>query len=77
MPLTSYRKPEYREFTAAEGWCNRQLNRRRWLVEQGIAHLRSRKVLRTGYRRPLHPIDWTLQRVIRLQMYRYHPKETF
>jgi hypothetical protein len=53
VPLTPYRKPEYRELTAAEGLFNRQVNQRRWVVEQGIAHLRSWKILATGYRRPL------------------------
>lgn len=76
-PLTPFRKPAYRELTVAELWFNRQVNRRRYVVERGIAHLRSWKVLKTGYRRPLHLIDRTLQCVIRLQMYRHHSKETF
>ncbi|MFG3343168.1 transposase family protein [Glycomyces sp. NPDC048151] len=77
VPLTPYRKPEYRELTAAEGLFNRQVNQRRWVVEQGIAHLRSWKVLATGFRRPLPKADRTLQTVIKLQMYRHHSKEAF
>ncbi len=77
VPLTPYRKPEYRELTAAERLFNRQVNRRRWVVEQGIAHLRSWKVLATGYRRPLPKADRTLQTVIKLQMYRHHSEATF
>ena len=77
VPLTPYRKPEYRELTAAERLFNRQVNRRRWVVEQGIAHLRSWKVLATGYRRPLPKADRTLQTVIKLQMYRHHSEAAF
>ena len=77
VPLTPFRKPAYRELTVAERWFNRQVNRRRSVVERGIAHLRSWKVLKTGYRRPLHLIDRTLQCVIRLQMYRHHSNEAF
>jgi hypothetical protein len=77
VPLTPYRKPEYRGLTAAEGLFNRQVNQRRWVVEQGIAHLRSWKILATGYRRPLPKADRTLQTVIRLQIYRHHSEATF
>lgn len=77
VPLTPYRKPEYRDLTDTELLFNRQVNRRRWVVERGIAHLRSWKILKTGYRRPLHRADRTLQTVIRLQMYRLHSQEAF
>jgi hypothetical protein len=77
VPLTPYRKPEYRELTVAELLFNRQVNHRRWVVEQGIAHLRSWKVLATGYRRPLPKADRTLQTVIKLQMYRHHSEAAF
>jgi hypothetical protein len=77
VPLTPYRKPDYRELTAAERLFNRQVNQRRWVVEQGIAHLRSWKVLATGYRRPLPKADRTLQTVIKLQMYRHHSQAAF
>jgi hypothetical protein len=77
VPLTPYRKPEYRDLTVAERLFNRQVNGRRWVVEQGIAHLRSWKVLATGYRRPLPKADRTLQTVIKLQMYRHHSEAAF
>lgn len=77
VPLTPYKKPEYRELTVAERWFNRQVCRRRWVVEQGIAHLRTWKILKTGYRRPLHKADRTLQTVIKLQIYRHHSDEAF
>jgi hypothetical protein len=77
VPLTPYRKPEYRDLTLAERLFNRQVNQRRWVVEQGIAHLRSWKVLATGYRRPLLKADRTLQAVIKLQMYRHHSEAAF
>jgi hypothetical protein len=53
VPLTPYRKPEYRDLTVTEGLFNRHVNQRRCVVEQGISHLRSWKILTTGYRRPL------------------------
>ncbi|MQM25643.1 transposase family protein [Glycomyces albidus] len=77
VPLTPYRKPEYRELTATELLFNRTVNRRRWVVEQGIAHLRSWRVLATGYRRPLSKADRTLQTVLKLQMYRHHSQAAF
>lgn len=77
VPFTPCRKPDYREFTTAELLFNRQVNRRRWVVEQGIAHLRSWKILKTGYRRPLHKADRTLQTVLKLQIYRRHSREAF
>ncbi|GAB3993925.1 hypothetical protein GCM10029992_06870 [Glycomyces albus] len=77
VPLTPFKKPEYRELTVAERLFNRGVNRRRWIVEQGIAHCRSWKVLGTGYRRPLRKADRTLQTVLKLQMYRHHSKEAF
>ena len=77
VPLTPYRKPEDRDLTAAEGLFNRQVNQRRWVVEQGIAHLRSWKILTTGYRRPLPKADRTLPTVIKLQMYRHHSQAAF
>jgi hypothetical protein len=77
VPLTPYRKPEYRDLTAAECPFNRQVNQRRWVVEQSIAHLRSWKILTTGYRRPLPKADRTLPTVIKLQMYRYHSAAAF
>ncbi|WP_158630314.1 transposase family protein [Glycomyces terrestris] len=49
VPLTPYRKPECRELTVAERLFNRQVNRRCWVVEQGIAHPPSWKVLAIGY----------------------------
>jgi len=75
VALTPYKKPEYRDLTTAELLFNQQVNRRRWVIEQGIAHLRSWKVLKTGYRRPLRKADRTLQTVLKLQMYRRHSKE--
>ncbi|PRY52897.1 transposase family protein [Glycomyces artemisiae] len=77
VPLTPVKKPEYRELTDTELLFSRQVNRRRWVVEQGIAHLRTWKVLKTGYRRPLPKADRTLQTVLKLQMYRRHSKEAF
>ena len=47
VPLTPHKKPESRELTPTELLFNRQANRRRRVVEQGIAHLRSWKVLKT------------------------------
>jgi hypothetical protein len=75
VPLTPYKKPEYRDLTPAELLFNRQVNRRRWVVEQGIAHLRTWKGLKTGYRRPLRKAGRTLQTVLKLQMYRRHSKD--
>ncbi|THV29658.1 transposase family protein [Glycomyces paridis] len=75
VPLTPFKKLEYRELTAAELLFNRQVNRRRWVVKQGIAHLRTWKILRIGYRRPLRKADQTLQTVLKLQMYRRHTIE--
>lgn len=72
VPLTPHRKLEHRELTVAELLFNRQVNQRRWVVEWGIDHLRSWRILATGYRWPLPKADRTLQTVIKLQMYRHH-----
>jgi aminoglycoside phosphotransferase (APT) family kinase protein len=66
VPLTPYRKPAYRELTTAELLFNHQVNQRRWVVEQGIAHLRSWKILATGYRRPLPKADVARRQTDRL-----------
>lgn len=46
-------------------------------TEQGIDHLRSWKVLKTGFRRPLRKADRTLQAVLKIQVYQRHSKDAF
>lgn len=68
--ITAVKKPDYRPLTPAEGWYNRQINRRRAAVERAIAHTVNWKILDTGYRRPLHRMNRTLRCVLTLEVYR-------
>lgn len=68
--ITPVKKPYYRPLTAAEGWFNRQINRRRSAGERAIAHAVNWKILDTGYRRPLRLLGRTLRCVLGLEIYR-------
>jgi DDE superfamily endonuclease/Helix-turn-helix of DDE superfamily endonuclease len=70
--ISPYKKPPKRELTAARKACNTALNRVRAAVERAIAHLKSWKVLKTGFRRSLEKFPAVLRTVARLEVFRVH-----
>lgn len=67
-----YKKPPKRELTEARKACNTALNRVRAAVERAIAHLKSWKVLKTGFRRSLEEFPAVLRTVTKLEVFRVY-----
>jgi hypothetical protein len=70
--ISPYKKPPKRELTEVRKACNTALNRVRAAVERAIAHLKSWKVLKTGFRRSLGKFPAMLRTVARLEVFRVH-----
>jgi len=70
--ISPYKKPPKRELTEVRKACNTALNRVRAAVERAIAHLKSWKVLKTGFRRSLEKFAAVLRVVARLEVFRVH-----
>jgi hypothetical protein len=69
---TPYKKPPGRELTAVQQSCNTAINRIRAAVERAIAHLKSWKVLKTGFRRSLDQFPTVLRVVTKLEVFRVY-----
>lgn len=57
---TPTRKPQSRDLTESEKQGNSSINKIRWIVERGVAHLKNWNILATDYRRPLETFARTL-----------------
>lgn len=71
-PRTPYKKPPGRDLTDVRRACNTALDRVRAAVERTIAHLKSWKVLKTGFRRSLEEFPAVLRTVTKLEVFRVH-----
>lgn len=70
--ISPYKKPPKKKLTEVRKACNTTLNRIRAAVERTIAHLKSWKVLKTGFRRSLEQFPAVLRTVARLEVFRVH-----
>ena len=68
--LTPFKKPAGGELLDWQKEYNTQINKRRWMIEQVISHLKGWTILRTDYRRPLKTFPETISAVIGLQFYK-------
>jgi hypothetical protein len=68
--ITPDRKPRGGELTDGQKAYNRSVNRIRAAVERAIAHLKSWKILQTGYHRIMHDFPDILRTVTMLEIYR-------
>lgn len=68
--ITPDRKPRGGELTDGQKAYNRSVNRIRAAVERAIAHLKSWKILKTGYHRIMHDFPDILRTVTMLEIYR-------
>ena len=69
---TPYKKPPGRDLSDVRRAANTALNRLRAAVERAIAHLKSWKVLKTGFRRSLHEFPAVLRTVTKLEVFRVY-----
>jgi len=69
---TPYKKPPGRDLSAVRRAANTALNRLRAAVERAIAHLKSWKVLKTGFRRSLDEFPAVLRTVTKLEVFRVY-----
>jgi len=68
--ITPYKATKLRPLSEHDKKFNRKLSSLRSAVERCIAHLKTWKVLATGYRRPLKSLPATIFTVMALQFYR-------
>jgi hypothetical protein len=69
-PITPCKKPPGRELTEKQRSCNYSVNRLRAAVERAIAHLKNRKILKTGYHRIMTGFPDVLRTVTGLEIFR-------
>jgi hypothetical protein len=70
--MTPYKKPPGRDLSDVRRAANTALNRLRAAVERAIAHLKSWKVLKTGFRRSLDEFPAVLRTVTKLEVFRVY-----
>lgn len=68
--LTPIKKPAHRELLDRENTFNTEVNKVRYVIEQTIAHFKTRRILHTDYRRPLKTFTQTITSVIALHFYK-------
>ncbi len=68
--LTPIKKSEHRTLSDWEKEYNTQINKVRYVIEQTIAHFKTRRILHTDYRRPLKSFRETITTVISLHFYK-------
>jgi hypothetical protein len=69
---TPTRKPIGRDLTDVQRACNAAINRLRAAVERATAHVKSWKILKTGFRRSLDEFPAVLLTVAKLEVFRVY-----